>query len=301
MRSGSLTLFAAIACSCAQTPGAEIAYPRARLLMEPAKLARPEVAKGFVVLDVRKEDAYQKAHVPGARRVDHDAWKKALGDGRDSEGWSKRIGRLGIRADSKVVVYDDNSMKDAARIWWILRYWGVDDARLLDGGWKTWKAEDYPTTRDVPAPATPTALKAEAITRQLATLRQVVDSLKHHDLQIVDARSQDEHCGIDKRKNKRAGAIPGAKHLQWSDLIDKTTDRFKSPEELRRLFDQAGIDLQRPTASHCQSGGRASVMAFGLELMGTGDVRNYYAGWSQWGNRDDTPVAVPKKSEEPEK
>ena len=297
MRSGTLALFAAIACSCAQAPGAETAYPHARLLMEPAELARPEVAKEFVLLDVRPEDAYRKAHVPGARRVDHDAWKEAFGDGRNSEGWGKRIGRLGIRADSKVVVYDDNSMKDAARIWWILRYWGVEDARLLDGGWKTWTAEGYPTTREVPASGAAAAFRARPIARALTTMQQVVDSLEHHDLQIVDARSQDEHCGIDQRKNERAGAIPGTKHLEWSDLIDKTTGRFKSPQVLRRLFDQAGIDLQRPTATHCQSGGRASVVAFGLELMGAGDVRNYYAGWGEWGNRDDTPIALPKKPE----
>jgi thiosulfate/3-mercaptopyruvate sulfurtransferase len=167
--------------------------------------------------------------------------------------------------------------------------------RLLNGDWKTWKAEGYPTTREVPPPATPTAFQAKPITRDLVTTQQVLDSLKHHDLQIVDARSEGEYCGIDKHKNKRAGAIPGAKHLEWSDLIDERTDRFKSPQALRRLFAQAGIDLRRPTASHCQSGGRASVMAFGLELMGAKDVRNYYAGWSQWGNRSDTPIVVPKK------
>jgi len=124
-------------------------------------------------------------------------------------------------------------------------------------------------------------------------MTQVLDLLKDDKPQIVDARSEDEFCGLDKRDNKRSGAIPGAKHLEWSDLIDRQTQRFKSPDQLRRLFDQAGVDLERPTISHCNGGGRASVMAFGLELMGAKDVRNYYRGWGEWGNAEDTPVMVP--------
>ena len=84
------------------------------------------------------------------------------------------------------------------------------------------------------------------------------------------------------------------RHLEWIDLMDKTTRRFKSADEIGKLFNDAGIDLKAKTATHCQSGGRASVMAFGLELMGAKDVSNYYRSWSEWGNSDDTPV-VPGK------
>ena len=100
-------------------------------------------------------------------------------------------------------------------------------------------------------------------------------SLAGSSLQIVDARSEREFCGIDAMKNKKAGAMPGAKQLEWIDLLDKTTHRFKSPTELRKLFADAGVKLDQPTATHCQSGGRAAVMAYGLELMGAKDVRNY--------------------------
>jgi thiosulfate/3-mercaptopyruvate sulfurtransferase len=106
----------------------------------------------------------------------------------------------------------------------------------------------------------------------------------------VDARSEKEFCGVEKLSNKRGGAVPGARQLEWSDLIDKETHRFKPMTDLRKLFEQAGIVLDKPTTTYCQSGGRASVMAFGLELMGAKDVRNYYASWSEWGNADDTPI-----------
>ena len=135
---------------------------------------------------------------------------------------------------------------------------------------------------------------------RLATKSQMLDWVKSKKVQIVDARSDKEFCGIDKADNQRGGAIPGAKHLEWSDLIEPKTDRFKSPEELRKLFDKANIQLDRPMASHCQSGGRASVMAFGLELMGASDVSNYYRGWSEWGNASDTPIAVSEKAAQKE-
>jgi thiosulfate/3-mercaptopyruvate sulfurtransferase len=191
-----------------------------------------------------------------------------------------------------VVVYDDNSFNDAARVWWILRYWGVDDARLLNGNWKTWKNRGLAVETAKPQLVAPVAFVATARSKRLATKELLLASLNDHSLQIVDARSMGEFCGTDKKKNKRAGAIPGAKHLEWIDLIDKETQRFKSPDQLRKIFAKAEISLDRPTATHCQSGGRASVMVFGMELMGAGDVANYYASWGEWGNAADTPVIV---------
>ncbi|MBC8872549.1 MAG: sulfurtransferase [Planctomycetes bacterium] len=279
--------------------GDEQSYPRPDLLLGPAKLAKPDVAKQFVILDVRKEEQYRREHLPGALRVDHDAWKTAFGDGKDADGWSKRIGSLGISGSSKVVVYDDNAMKDAARIWWILQYWGVKDARLLDGGWKTWKAKGYPTTAEVVGVVSSAGFTAVPRVKRLTTKTQLLALLERNSIQIVDTRSEGEFCGIEKRDNKRGGAIPGAKHLEWKDVIDQETHRFKSPNELRQLFDEAGVDLERPSATHCQSGGRASVMAFAMELMGASDIRNYYRGWSEWGNADDTPVDVPTKKTKP--
>ena len=73
-------------------------------------------------------------------------------------------------------------------------------------------------------------------------------------------------------------------------MLDAKTHRFKSASELRKLFEQAGIALDRPTATYCQSGGRAAVMAFGMELMGAKDVSDYYRSWAEWGNSEDTPV-----------
>lgn len=271
-------------------------YPNQRLLLEPAELAKPEVAKSFVILDARPKAQYVAGHIPGAIWVDHAAWAKAFGDGTDAKAWSTRIGELGLTAKSKIVVLDDNQTKDSARIWWILRYWGAGDVRLLNGGWKGWIAGKFEMTKDPTAVA---ASKFEAVSQadRLATKASLLKAIEGGKLQIVDARSEKEFCGTEKLTNKKAGAMPGAKQLEWTDLLEPTTQRFKPADDLKKLFADAGIALDKPTATHCQSGGRASVMAFGMELMGAKEVSNYYRSWSEWGNADDTPV-VPGKPKE---
>lgn len=269
-------------------------YPRPDLLIEPARLAKADVAKGFVILDAREKTKYDAGHVPNAVWVDHAGWAKAFGQGGDAKGWGGRIGGLGIGPDAKVVVYDDNSTKDAARIWWLLRYWGVEDVRLLNGMWTGWNAGSHPTGKGETPPAAVT-FEAKARPDRLATKDQLLKSLGGGKLQIVDARSEKEFCGVEKLTNKRAGAIPGAKQLEWIDLLDEDTQRFKPAADLKKLFAGAGIALDRPTATHCQSGGRAAVMAFTMELMGAKDVSNYYPSWAEWGNAADTPV-VPGKA-----
>ena len=280
-----------------QVLSAQSDYTHPELLIEPVTLSRPGINRQLIVLDARPQDQFDEGRIPGAVRVDVAVWGKAFKEGKDAEGWAARIGSLGIRPDSKVVIYDNASFKDAARIWWILRYWGVQDVRLLNGDWAGWKKAGLRIEVEKPNSPTPAKFVVKPRADWLATKGQLLTALKDKSLQIVDARSEREFCGIDKEKNKRAGAMPGAKHLDWVDLVDKETQRFKSAAQLRKLFQDAGIDIERPTVTHCQSGGRASVMSFAMELMGAKAVRNYYASWAEWGNADDTPIVVSKQAE----
>jgi thiosulfate/3-mercaptopyruvate sulfurtransferase len=277
--------------------------PRPRLLVEPSELAKQNVSArapiapgpsgAFVVLDARPRADFEKARVPGARWVDATVWAKAFGDGRDAAGWAERIGQLGIRVDSTVIVYDDVRAKDSGRIWWILRYWGIEDARLLDGGWGAYKAAGLPTESGEAKPPTATKVTLKPREELIARKEFVLGALKDDKWQILDARSEAEHCGTEALA-KRGGAIPSAKHLDWVDVIDQKTGRFKDSARIRKLLADAGVDPARPVVTHCQSGGRASVMALALELVGAKEVRNYYASWAEWGNAEDTPI-VPGK------
>src|SRR5438067_3949125 len=130
-------------CLALLAPGADpkpAGYPRPELLIEAEELKKPEVARGFRILDARPAEKYKEGHIPNAVPVDHATWEKAFAEGQDPQKWAVLFAQVGVDPNLKVVVYDDNLSKDAARVWWILRYWGVKDVRLLNGGWKAWVA-----------------------------------------------------------------------------------------------------------------------------------------------------------------
>jgi thiosulfate/3-mercaptopyruvate sulfurtransferase len=281
-------------CLLAPAQGARERYAKPELLVEPAELKKPEVAKRFVILDARGADEYRAGHVAGAVRVEAGKWADLFQNGADPAGWSKRIGAVGIDGKKPVVIYDDDRSRTAARMWWVLRYWGVGDVRILNGGWNGWKAAGGAVEKGVnkPKPVEPT-LTAQA--GRLATREQITEGLKKGGFgQLLDARSKDEFCG-EAMTAKRNGAMPGARHLEWTQTIDRKTGRFKSAAELTRLFKDAGIDPEKPATTYCQSGGRAAVVAFVVELYSGKAARNYYRSWAEWGNHPDTPIEKPKK------
>ncbi len=279
----------------AATAAQQAKYARPELLIEASQLARPEVAEKFRILDTRPKDKFDAGHIYRASRVDTKAWGRDF-NAKDQTAWEKILGGYGIDLSKPVVVYGDD-MREAARVWWILRYWGVRDVRILDGGWQAYQAAKGKTDRrrDGAPPSFATTPMLKPRPEILATREQLLRELKGEKrLTILDVRSQGEHCG-DVMLSRRGGAIPGARHLEWSDVLDEQKQHFKAPAALAKLFKDAGIDPKRPTATYCQSGGRAAVMAFALELMGGQEVRNYYRSWAEWGNADDTPIVTPKK------
>jgi len=266
------------------------------MLVEPAELSR-RLAE-FVILDARSARAYAAGHIPGAIHVSADNWKTNFRSGKDAADWSKRIGGLGIDGRRPVVVYDDIAGKDAARVWWMLRYWGVSDARLLNGFWKGWSTAKLPVEREMVAPAA-VAFVARPAAERYASKSKLINLLSKDSAaaQIVDARSTGEHEGTESMNNLRCGHIPGAKNLDWSMVVDANgTQRFRSRQEILKLLKERGIAVNRPTVAHCQSGGRSSVMAFAIELVGGEPVANYHEGWSEWSKDPVLPIIEPKSA-----
>ena len=163
--------------------------------------------------------------------------------------------------------------------------------RVLNGGWSAWQAVGGKVSKKEPRPE-PNLVKLAAQRDRLATKDYLLKMLKGAPSQIVDARSSGEFCG-DAKSARRNGSIPGATHLEWTECLDPKTKKFKTPTELQRLLQDRNIDVNKPTVTYCQSGGRAAVMAFTLELMGGRQVQNYYQSWSEWGNDADTPIVRP--------
>ena len=248
--------------------------------------------KEFHLLDVRATAKYDEGHLPEAVHAEVTPWSKAVTDGKaDAAFWKTELARAGVTPTRPTVVYSDDP-REAARAWWLLKFAGVPDVRILNGGWKAYTAAKLPVQKEpVAAKAEPHDWKPAA--DRLADKKLVLDSLKS-DTVIVDARSKEEYTG-EAKKAKKSGHIPGAVHLEWSDLIDPATGKYLEQPELIKLMKVRNIDVDKPAITYCQSGGRAAVTAFGLELAGAKRVRNYYPSWAEWGNAEDTPVEVKKK------
>lgn len=209
------------------------------MLIEPTELAAQ--LPRYTPLDVRDAEAYAAGHIPGARRVDVRAWQQlhaAPGGLQDADAWSEKVGKLGISHDSDVVVYG-GSLSNTARIWWTLKYLGLKNVAILDGGWEAWReAEDRPVSTTPPEVAA-VAFEPKFQSDRLMEIDELKQSLGSDDLIVVDARSDDEFTGRDVR-GERGGHIPGSAHLEWKELIDER-GRFKSRDELRALFRERGI------------------------------------------------------------
>jgi thiosulfate/3-mercaptopyruvate sulfurtransferase len=279
-------VFLAPVASRAADPGAGRAWLVAFPELE-KRLGEPDLR----ILDARPKADYEKGHIPGAVWIDPKAVESMAakpGALSDRAGWERWIAPLGIGPKTDVVVYDAKRQLDAARVWWLLSYLGVERVGLLNGNFPLWAAEERPVTAEVPS-VEPRPFKVTLRADRHATRNEVVSALSSQGVTILDARSDGEYTGAEKR-SKRAGHVPTACHLEWNNLVDKD-GRFLDEMAARAKLAKAGVRSDGPVITHCQGGGRASVNAFVLERLGF-KARNYYLGWSDWGNADDTPVKV---------
>lgn len=219
------------------------------MLIEPSELQKEPNRQEIRILDARPQGEYAKCHIPGAAWVDVKSWQelgRKEGGLHDANAWGEAVGRLGIRPDARVVVYG-SSLPDTARIWWTLKYAGVRDVAILDGGWALWSKEDRPTDASAPAIAA-VQFQPKFQADRLEEIDALKESLSSGRMTVVDTRTKDEFTGKDVR-GKRGGHIPGAKHLEWKELL-AADGRFKSPPQLRELFGQRGIRPEQ-TAVTC--------------------------------------------------
>ena len=203
-----------------------------QMLIEPDQLLKTLHQQNMRILDVRPESDYAKGHVPGAVRVDVGDWKTLATSDRglhDAKGWAAKLSPLGITSKTQVVVYGSR-LTDTARIWWLLKYVGVENASLLNGSWDSWAKSNRPAETSTPKIAA-TEFKPELQADRLEEIDALKKSLKSDKLTVVDTRSDSEFSG---------GRIPGSAHLEWKELVAED-DRFKPKAQLRELFHKRGI------------------------------------------------------------
>lgn len=209
------------------------------------------------------------------------------------EKFASRMRRLGIGDGKRVIAYDSAGLFSAARAWWMFRVFGHDDAAILDGGLKKWKAENLPL-EDGP-PARPqerhfTARYQSMMVRDLADMRAAVTGKT---TQIADARSPGRFSAAEPepRPGVRGGHMPGARNIHYATLL-QPDGTLKSSDEIAAIFATAGIDVTKPVVTSCGSGVTAAILTLGLSILGAKHHALYDGSWMEWGSATDMPVVM---------
>jgi thiosulfate/3-mercaptopyruvate sulfurtransferase len=272
-------------------PATVTAYVRPELLVSTDWLAAHLDDPPLRIVDLQRS-TYGEGHIPGAVFLANEAIRDAASPPTflpPAGAFERLMGSLGISNRTRVVAYDERGGIYAARLWWILNYFGHSNVALLDGGLVKWRAEGRALTKDPPAAAAAT-FTARPDPRWLATASDVVDAIGKPGIRIVDARTMGEIEGKDLRGIRRGGAIPSSIPVYWEDALDPVTKAFKPAADLARLYREKGVLPEHEVITYCQIGMRASHDLFVLRLLGYERLRNYYGAWEEWGNRDDLPI-----------
>ena len=263
-------------------------------------LSAPDVRVVDATLTLPNEDwdawtRFEAEHIPGAVFFDIDD----IADSDSAlphmlpapEKFSSRVRRLGLGDGTRIVVYDQQGLRSAARVWWSFRLFGHDDVAVLDGGLPKWLAEGRPLAQG-PAYPGERHFSARMNTLMVRDKEQMLANLRHGREQVLDARSRGRFQGTEPEiwPGRRGGHIPGSRSLPFTELLRGNDQTLRPAEELRGCFEAAGIDMKRPVVATCGSGITAAVLALGLHVAGHKEVAVYDGSWAEWGLPGDTPV-----------
>lgn len=251
----------------------------------------------FVEVDVNTR-SYDSGHIPGAIGWN---WQTELQDQLrrtivSKDDFETLLSNSGISNDTTIILYGDNNNWFAAWAYWLLKYYGHEDVRILDGGRKKWEDENRKLTTDATDVDSANYIIRGVKDQYRAFRDDVAKTLESDAYGLVDVRSPDEFTGKIlappglNELSQRAGHIPGARNIPWSKAVNED-GTFKSKEELRKLYEGEGITPDKEIISYCRIGERSAHSWFVLnELLEYPNVRNYDGSWTEWGNLIDAPI-----------
>lgn len=239
---------------------------------------------------------YEAAHIPGARFFDIDDISDHRSDlphmAPPVEKFMSRMRAMGVGNKHQVVVYDGAGVNSAARVWWLFRLMGQNNIAVLDGGFPKWQAEGR-ETEDLPPVVRDRHMTVRVQNALRRDVTQVAAAAKLRDHEILDARPAGRFRGVDPepRDGLRGGHVPGSKNVPHQSLLNDD-GTMKSPDEIRAVFEAAGVDLSRPAITTCGSGVTAAVLSLALERLGKTDHSLYDGSWAEWGASSTLPIAT---------
>ena len=258
---------------------------------------RPVDVRWYLTEPGRGRDEYDQAHIPGATFMDIDgdlAAPPAEGPGRHplptAEAFAAAAARAGIGDETHVVAYDASGGAYAARLWWLLHYFGHTRVSLLDGGWPAWREAGYPSETGVP-PLPPSTFTPAPHAEMLVDANTVEKVRREPNVLVLDARANERFEGIVEPIDAQAGHIPGARSAPFAGNL-RDDGRMKSPDELRDRYVALGADSAERVICYCGSGVTAAHTIFALHLAGRTDALLYEGSWSDWSSDPTRPIAT---------
>ncbi|MCB1644157.1 MAG: sulfurtransferase [Pseudomonadales bacterium] len=262
------------------------------LIAEPAELIPLLGHDKLLIIDLCRQENFNRAHIPGAVHVEPaelvSGTKPATGKLPDSERLHALFSRIGYTPDLHILAYDDEGGGWAGRFIWTLDVIGHSQASALNGGLLAWVDARGPLSNELTGrePTNPVLTIDRSV---IAEKEDVLASLNDENTVIWDARSAEEYAGI-RRVSDRAGHIPGAINLDWQLAMDQNR-QLRIRADIADVLNQLGITPDKKVITHCQSHHRSGLTYLIGKSLGY-DIRGYHGSWSEWGNDPDTPVEI---------
>ncbi|WP_369308309.1 3-mercaptopyruvate sulfurtransferase [Providencia rettgeri] len=237
---------------------------------------------------------YVEEHIPNAQFFHQDEIADKTCDLPhmlpSAEVFSQAVGAMGIDNNTQVIIYSQNNLFSSPRAWWTFTTMGCKHVKILAGGIEAWKAAGFTTQSGEVPPPKNKEFKASRKGTNAVNQQQLLDLVNEGQIQIIDARAAPRFYGEapEPRPGLRMGHIPGSKNVPWDLLV--TNGEFKSPEALKAIFTEQGVDIQAPSITTCGSGMTAAVVLMALTLLGNSNVRLYDGSWAEWGQDNGLPI-----------